>query len=151
MSQQQTPNPQATLRSGYPYRQSITTRWMDNDVYGHVNNVNYYSYFDTVVNQFLIERAGLDIHNGDSIGFVVESQCSYRSPIAYPQLLEGGVQVLKLGTSSVTYGVAIFQQGVEEAAAIGRFTHVFVERASQRPAPMPAALRAALESLQVTL
>lgn len=149
MSQQQTSSRQTTLRSGYPYLQSITTRWMDNDIYGHVNNVNYYAYFDTVVNQFLIERGGLDIHNGESIGFIVESQCSYRSPVAYPQLLEGGMQVLKLGNSSVTYGVAIFQQWVEEAAAVGSFTHVFVERASQRPTPIPAALRAALESLQV--
>lgn len=139
----------ALLRSDYPYLQSIATRWMDNDVYGHVNNVNYYSYFDTIVNQFLIERGGLDIHGGDTIGFIVESHCHYRSPVAFPQQLQGGVQVLKLGNSSVTYGVAIFAPEQPQAAALGSFTHVFVDRHSQRPTALPPELRSALQSLRV--
>lgn len=137
----------ARARSSYFYHQPITTRWMDNDVYGHVNNVNYYSYFDTVVNQFLFERGGLDIHAGEVIGFIVESHCSFHSPVAFPQQLEGAVRVDKLGNSSVTYGVAIFVAGSEQAAAVGSFTHVFVDRNDQRPRPIPAPLRLALQGI----
>ena len=125
----------------------ITTRWADNDIYGHVNNVVYYSYFDSVANRFLIEEAGLDIHNGDSIGFVVNSQCDYFSPVAYPDELEGGLRINRIGNSSVEYGIAIFKAGSDEAAAAGTFTHVFVDRDSQRPKPFNDTQRAALEAI----
>ena len=137
-------------RADYRYFLPITTRWMDNDIYGHVNNVVYYSYFDTIANHFLIKRGKLDIHNGPVIGFVVNSQCSYRNPVAYPEAVEGGFRVNRLGNSSVEYGIAIFKQGGETACAVGTFVHVFVDRATQRPTAMPAALRAALEGAQVT-
>lgn len=134
-------------RSDFHYFMPITTRWMDNDVYGHVNNVTYYSYFDTVANSYLIHQGGLDIHGGDTIGFVVNSQCSYHSAIAFPDELEGALCVNKLGNSSVEYGIGIFRKGEDSAAANGSFTHVFVKRDTQRPTPIPAQLRAALEKL----
>lgn len=131
----------------YPYITSITTRWMDNDIYGHINNVAYYSFFDTAANRFLIERGGLDIEAGTVIGLVVESKCQYHAPLAYPQTLRAGVRVDKLGNRAVTYGIAIFSETDDAAAAHGHFVHVFVERASRTPTPIPAALRSALESL----
>ena len=135
------------LLADYPYVTTITTRWMDNDIYGHVNNVAYYSFFDTAANQFLIERGGLDIAGAAVIGLVVESQCHYHAPLAYPEVLRAGVRVDKLGNRAVTYGIAIF--GAEDrAAAHGHFVHVFVERATRTPTPIPPALRAALESIQ---
>ena len=137
-------------RESYRYFLPITTRWMDNDLYGHVNNVVYYSYFDTIANHFLIKQGGLDIHDGDIVGFVVNSQCSYKSAIAYPEPIEGGFRVNRLGNSSVEYGIAIFKEGSDSACAVGTFTHVFVDRASQRPTPIPERLRAALESVLVT-
>ena len=133
------------LRESYAYHLPITTRWMDNDIYGHVNNVNYYSYFDTVANSFLIEKGGLDIHEGDVIGYVVHSQCNYLRPISFPEKIEGGFRVIKLGNSSVTYGIAIFKGGQELACAHGIFTHVFVDRSNERPVSIPQRLRAALE------
>lgn len=133
------------LRESYVYRLPITTRWMDNDIYGHVNNVNYYSYFDTVANTFLIEKGGLDIRHGDVIGYVVHSQCNYLRPISFPEKIEGGFRVIKLGNSSVTYGIAIFKEGQALACAHGTFTHVFVDRQNERPAAIPPALREALE------
>jgi acyl-CoA thioester hydrolase len=136
-------------RSAYRYFLPITTRWMDNDIYGHVNNVVYYAYFDTIANHFLITRGGLDIHNGDIVGFVVNSQCSYRSAVAYPESIEGGFRVNRLGNSSVEYGVAIFREGAENACAVGTFTHVFVDRETERPTPIPAPMRAALQSVLV--
>lgn len=136
-------------RADYYYFLPITTRWMDNDLYGHVNNVVYYSYFDTVANHFLITRGGLDIHNGDVIGYVVNSQCSYESAIAYPERIEGGFRVNRLGSSSVEYGVAIFKEGDDTACAVGTFTHVFVDRHSQRPTPIPPTMRQALESVSI--
>lgn len=138
-----------TKRTSYPYFTDITTRWMDNDIYGHVNNVVYYSYFDSVANKYLIEEGGLDIHNSDIIGFVVASSCQYRSPIAYPQAIEAGFRVNKLGNSSVEYGIAIFQQGQATASAEGTFTHVFVDRASAKSVAIPASLRQALEAVLV--
>jgi acyl-CoA thioester hydrolase len=133
--------------SEYPYTTTITTRWMDNDVYGHVNNVAYYSFFDTAANQFLIEN-GLDIHAGPVIGLVVESKCQYHAPLAYPEVLRAGVRVEKLGNRSVTYGIAIFGRD-ERAAAHGYFVHVFVERDSRKPVPIPDKIRSALASISL--
>jgi acyl-CoA thioester hydrolase len=136
-------------RSSYNYFADITTRWMDNDIYGHVNNVVYYSYFDSVANKFLIEEGGLDIHSAEIIGFVVASSCQYKSPIAYPDKIEAGLTVNKLGNSSVEYAIAIFKQGAENASAVGTFTHVFVNRATGKSVPIPPTIRAALETLLV--
>ncbi|MFK8029047.1 MAG: acyl-CoA thioesterase [Gammaproteobacteria bacterium] len=134
-------------RAHYGHWVPIPTRWMDNDVYGHVNNVTYYSYFDTAVNDFLVREGGLDFHKGDVVGFVVASGCQYLKPIAFPNALQVGVRVNRLGNSSVEYGVAVFKEQDPLAVAVGYFTHVFVSRGSQRPAPMPAQIRAALTSL----
>lgn len=135
------------LRRDYRHFQPITTRWHDNDLYGHVNNVVYYSYFDSAVNAYLIERGGLDIHNGAVVGFVVSSACDYFASIAFPESIEVGLRVAKLGNSSVQYELAIFKAGEQEACAAGRFVHVFVERASNRPVAIPEPLRAALQEL----
>lgn len=137
------------LRDNYHFFSTITTRWADNDIYGHVNNVVYYAYFDTVANRFLIDEGGLDIHNSGVIGFVVNSQCDYFSPVAYPDQLEGGFRVNRLGNSSVEYGIAIFKQGETEACAAGTFTHVFVDRETQRPEALEGRLREALERVCV--
>lgn len=136
-------------RGDYQYFTDISTRWMDNDIYGHVNNVVYYSYFDSVANQYLIEQGGLDIHSAEVIGFVVASSCEYQSPIAYPQKIDAGFRVNRLGKSSVEYGIAIFKQGAEEASAHGTFTHVFVDRASAKSVPIPRSIRRALEQVLV--
>jgi acyl-CoA thioester hydrolase len=134
-------------RSAYPAFRTITTRWMDNDVYGHVNNVVYYSWFDTAVNAWLIERGVLDIHGGQTIGLVIETQCNYFGSLAFPQTIEAGVRVARLGNSSVRYEVGLFAQGEEHAAAQGHFVHVYVDRQTRRPVPLPGPLRAALETL----
>jgi acyl-CoA thioester hydrolase len=134
-------------RDHYRWFLPITTRWMDNDVYGHVNNVTYYSYFDTVANSYLVERGGLDIHGGPVVGFVVSSGCEYLSPIAFPDRIVGGLRVDRLGNSSVRYGIGIFLGDSQEASAYGHFVHVFVDRVTQRPVPIPAALREALAIL----
>ncbi len=136
-------------RSDYRHFQPITTRWHDNDVYGHVNNVTYYSFFDSAVNTYLIEVGGLDIHGGSVVGFVVSSSCDYFASIAFPERIEVGLRVGKLGNSSVQYELAVFKVGEEHACAAGRFVHVFVDRQSNRPVPIPASLRAALEGVQV--
>jgi len=136
-------------RADYRIFYPITTRWSDNDIYGHVNNVIYYSYFDSVTNRFLIERGGLDIHTGDVVGFVVSSACEYRSPISYPQAVEAGLRVNRLGNSSVQYGIGVFLAGAQAPSAYGSFTHVFVDRASSRPVPIPQRLRAALEGISL--
>lgn len=133
----------------YPYVIDITTRWMDNDVYGHVNNVTYYSYFDTAANTFLIERGGLDIHTADVIGLVVESACSYHAPVAFPDALRAGVRVDRLGNRAVTYGIGIFTADSDEAVANGHFVHVFVERESRTSTAIPIGIRTALESIAV--
>jgi len=138
------------LRADYRHFQPITTRWHDNDIYGHVNNVVYYSYFDSAVNAYLIARGGLDIHEGEVVGFVVSSSCNYFASIAFPDVLEVGLRVGKLGNSSVQYELAIFKAGEAQACAAGRFVHVFVDRASNRPTPMPNGLRQALEALVMT-
>jgi len=133
----------------YPHLQPITTRWHDNDGYDHVNNVTYYSFFDTAVNTYLIEVGGLDIHDGDVVGFVVSSACDYFASIAFPDRIEIGLRVGKLGSSSVQYELAVFKEGEEEACAAGRFVHVFVDRASNRPVAIADRLRGALERLVV--
>lgn len=126
---------------------TIDTRWMDNDVYGHVNNVTYYSYFDTAVNRYLIEAGVLDIHAGEVIGLVIETQCNYFAPLAFPQTVEAGLRVAHLGSSSVRYEVGLFAQGQETAAACGHFVHVYVDRETRRPVALPAALKKTLETL----
>jgi acyl-CoA thioester hydrolase len=137
------------LRRDYRHFQSIGTRWHDNDIYGHVNNVTYYSFFDSAVNTYLIEVGGLDIHNGGVVGFVVSSSCDYFASIAFPERIEIGLRVGKLGNSSVQYELAVFKVGEDEACAAGRFVHVFVDRESNRPLPIPETLRAALTALLV--
>jgi acyl-CoA thioester hydrolase len=136
------------MRPGYGFIHRIATRWMDNDVYGHVNNVVYYSYFDTVINYYLIQEGGLDIHAGPQIGLCVESHCTYTAPLAFPGTVEAALRVDKLGTSSVRYGIGLFAEGAEAPAAEGWFVHVFVDRATRRPTPMTAELRAALARLE---
>lgn len=127
----------------------ITTRWMDNDVYGHVNNVTYYSYFDTAANSYLIEHGGLDIHSATVIGLVVESACQYHAPVAYPAPLRAGLRVDRLGARAVTYGIAIFADDASAAVAHGHFVHVFVDRTTRTAVPIPPPIRAALERLVV--
>jgi acyl-CoA thioester hydrolase len=127
----------------------VTTRWLDNDVYGHVNNAHYYSLFDSAINRFLIERGGLDIHRGAAVAYVVSSSCDYFAPVAYPDPLEVGVRVDRLGTSSVHWGLAVLRAGDEVARAAGAVVHVFVDRATSRPLALPAAIRSALEAIVV--
>lgn len=137
----------APRRSDFRVFMPITTRWMDNDIYGHVNNVVYYAYFDTAVNAFLIEHGGLDIHNGATVGFVVSSSCTYRKPIAFPESIEAGIRVNRLGNSSVQYEVAIFREKEDEPAAFGQFVHVFVRRSDNTSTPIPDDVRRALQTL----
>ncbi|MDH4656120.1 thioesterase family protein [Pseudomonas sp. JS3066] len=137
------------MRVDYRHFQPITTRWHDNDIYGHVNNVVYYGFFDSAVNTYLIEQGGLDIHEGNVVGFVVSSSCDYFASIAFPDRIEVGLRVGKLGNSSVQYELAIFKQGEIDACAAGRFVHVFVDRENNRPVPIPETLRAALAELVV--
>lgn len=122
-----------------------TTRWRDNDAYGHVNNSVYYSYFDSSANRYLIEEGGLDIQNSPQVALVVASKCEYFSPIRYPDLLEIGFRVNKLGTKSVEYGLAVFKQGSVNACAAGTFTHVFVDRIQNKSVPIPPEFKAVLE------
>ena len=136
-------------RTSYRFFYSLTTRWADNDVYGHVNNVIYYSYFDSVANRYLIEEGGLNIASGEVAGYVVSSGCEYHSPITYPDEVEAGLCVEKLGNSSVRYGVAIFRKGESSAVAHGYFVHVFVNRDEQKSAPIPYNLRSALEKIKI--
>jgi acyl-CoA thioester hydrolase len=132
--------------SDYPHRLAIPTRWHDNDVYGHVNNIDYYAFFDTVINAYLIREGGLDIHGGPVIGLCVESHCEFKAPLAFPETVTAGLRVGRLGQSSVRYEVGLFaEDGV--LAATGWFVHVFVDRASRRPVSIPASIRTALEHL----
>jgi acyl-CoA thioester hydrolase len=135
-------------RSDYKVFYPVTTRWSDNDIYGHVNNVVYYSYFDTVANRYLIEQGGLNISDGSIVAYVVNSGCDYHAPITYPESIDAGVRVERLGNSSVQYGIAIFREDEQEAAAHGHFVHVFVDRETNRSVPIPENLRAALERIQ---
>ena len=140
--------PQPETRGSYRAFRTITTRWMDNDQYGHVNNVIYYSWFDTAVNAHLIESGALDTENGDTIGFVIETQCQYFAPLSFPQLVDAGIRVAHIGTSSVRYEVGLFAQGEEQTAAKGHFVHVYVDRETRRPVPLPGKLKAVLEELK---
>ncbi|MDO9133141.1 thioesterase family protein [Hydrogenophaga sp.] len=139
--------PQALPRSAYRVLRPITTRWADNDVYGHVNNVVYYSWFDTAVNAHLIEQGALDIHHGPVIGLVIETQCNYFAPLAFPQTVWAGLRVAHLGKSSVRYEVGLFAEGEDLAAACGHFVHVYVDRHTRRPVPLPDNLKKTLETL----
>jgi len=131
-------------RAAYRHFLAVPTRWMDNDVYGHVNNVVYYSYFDTVVNAYLIAAGGLDIHAGRVIGLVVETACRYHAPLSFPETVEAGLRVRHLGTSSARYEIGLFRSGADVAAADGHFVHVYVDRDGRRPTAIPAPLRDAL-------
>jgi acyl-CoA thioester hydrolase len=135
-------------RSSFAHVLAIPTRWMDNDVYGHVNNVVYYSYFDTAVNQFLIERGVLDIHKGEVVGFVVDSGCAYFSSISFPDTVHAGIRVAKLGNSSVRYEIALYRNDDPLPCAAGHFVHVYVERSSNQAVPIPADVRAVLSIIQ---
>lgn len=137
----------AETREGYPHIETLQTRWADNDVYGHVNNVEYYAFFDTVINRWLIREGGLDIHAGDVIGVCAESHCTYRDGFSFPDDIEAGLRVGKLGNSSVTYEIGLFAVGADEPSATGWFVHVFVDAATRRPAEMPPQLRESLERL----
>ncbi len=136
-------------RSDYRVHRLIPTRWMDNDAYGHVNNVIYYSWFDTVVNAWLIEQGLLDINHGNPIGLVVETGCRYNRSVAFPEIVEAGLRIAKLGNSSVRWEVGLFTAGHEAPAAEGHFVHVYVDRETRRPAPLPDAWRQVLLPLVV--
>lgn len=140
--------PQPQGREGFAVFRDIPTRWADNDIYGHVNNVIYYSWFDTAVNSYLIEQGALDIHQGSTIGLVIETQCNYFAPLAFPQLVQAGLRVGALGTSSVRYEIGLFAQGQAVSAACGHFVHVYVDRQTRKPVALPARLREVLQGLQ---
>ncbi len=139
--------PQPMPRDAYAHFTQITTRWMDNDAYAHVNNVVYYSWFDTVVNEYLVRTGVLDIAQSDVVGLVVETQCNYFAPIAFPDRVTAGLRVAKLGTSSVRYEIGIFRGDEPQTSAQGHFVHVYVDRESNRPIALPPRLRDALEPL----
>jgi acyl-CoA thioester hydrolase len=138
-------------RTAYRHFLPITTRWMDNDVYGHVNNVVYYSYFDTVVNEYLIRAGVLDVEHGETIGLVVETQCNYFAPLVFPERIEAGLRVARLGSTSVRYEVGLFKEGEMLPAAQGHFVHVYVDRGTRRPVALPDRLREVLEGLVVSV
>ena len=142
------PKPQPEARGAYRAFHGITTRWSDNDVYGHVNNVVYYSWFDTAVNGHLVARGALDLHHGQVIGLVVETQCNYFGPIEFPQKVEAGLRVAHIGNSSVRYEVGIFIEGAPLTAAKGHFVHVYVDRSTRRPCALPPTFKSVLEALQ---
>jgi acyl-CoA thioester hydrolase len=135
-------------RAAYRAFEAIDTRWQDEDVYGHVNNVSYYSFFDTAVNRRLIAAGVLDPRGSEAFGVVAETRCRYLASLGFPDRIEVGVRVERLGASSVTYGLAVFRAGEADAAAVGLFTHVYVDRASRRPTAIPEAVRAVLARLQ---
>lgn len=141
-------NPVAPRRSDFQDLRAIPTRWMDNDHYGHVNNVAYYSFFDTAVNGLLIEASGTDIRELPAIGIVAESSCRFLRAISFPDVIHAGLAVERVGTSSVVYAIALFRDGEETACAIGRFAHVYVDRDTRRPVPIPGAIRAVVETLK---
>lgn len=137
-------------RDDFRHFLAIPTRWMDNDVYGHLNNALYYAFFDTVINEYLITAGGLDIHTGAVIGLAIETQCRFYQPIAFPEVIDAGLRVAHLGNSSVRYEVGLFKSDQADPAAFGYFVHVFVNRETRRPTPIPDGLRAALEKLALS-
>jgi acyl-CoA thioester hydrolase len=137
-------------RDAFAHFMPLATRWMDNDVFGHVNNVQYYSYFDTAVNHYLITSGWLDIHHGTVVGLVVETKCTYHASVAFPDELDIGLRVERLGNSSVRYGIGIFRKGESMAVAEGYFVHVYVNRENNTPVKLPAALCAVLEPLRIS-
>jgi acyl-CoA thioester hydrolase len=142
-------NPEPPRRGDFPHVTTVPTRWHDNDVYGHVNNVEFYAFFDTVINAWLIREGGLDIHRGDVIGLCAESHCAFTAALAFPDVVDAGLRVGHLGRSSVRYELALWRGGSGDPAATGWFVHVFVDRASRRPVgELPPRLRAALEKLR---
>lgn len=138
---------QPARREDFPHFHTITTRWMDNDPYGHVNNVVYYSWFDTAVNQYLIAQGALDVTQGTVIGLVVETHCNYFRPVSFPESINAGVRVARIGRTSVRYEIGLFREDDVDAAAQGHFIHVYVDRLTRRPTELPASLRAALTPL----
>ncbi|MGE0408644.1 MAG: acyl-CoA thioesterase [Amphiplicatus sp.] len=139
----------SSARAEYRHFLPLQTRWADNDIYGHVNNVAYYGYFDTIVNDYLIAAGALDIHDGSVIGLVVETGCRYFAPLAFPQRLEGAMRAAKIGNSSVRYELAIFAEGADDPAAEGYFVHVYVDRRTRRPTTLPDPFRRSLEKIAV--
>lgn len=142
------PKPSPEPRTAYRHFHAITTRWLDNDAYGHVNNTVYYTWFDTVVNHFLIERGALDVSRGEVIGLVVETQCNYFQAMAFPDRVHAGLRIARLGGSSVRYEIGIFRNDEPLASAQGHFVHVYVDRDSRRPTPLPQTLREILLPLR---
>lgn len=136
-------------RIGFRHFLAIPTRWMDNDIYGHVNNVVYYSYFDTVINEYLIREGGLDIHRSPVIGIAVETQCRFHRSLSFPESIDAGLRVGHLGKSSVRYEIGLFRQNEDKPAAVGHFVHVFVDRATQKPTHIPDSIRGCLERLKL--
>lgn len=134
-------------RPAFPHVGTVTTRWTDNDIYGHVNNAVYYHYFDSVINAYLVTEGGLDIHQGEVVGFIVHSECDYLGPVAYPGNLEVGIATTQVGNSSVTYQVALFKPGELAPRAVGSMVHVFVAQASNQPVAIPDQLRHALQAI----
>ncbi|MFN3475331.1 MAG: acyl-CoA thioesterase [Blastomonas sp.] len=141
--------PERPARADYAAFTAISTRWSDNDIYGHVNNSVYYFWFDTAVNEYLIRAGALDIHHGDTIGLVVDTGCAYFAPTAFPDTIHAGIRVDHIGTSSVRYAVGLFRNDDEDAAAAGHFTHVYVGRDTRRPVPLPEGLRTALDAIRI--
>ena len=142
-------NPKYERRSHYPHFLTIPTRWRDVDMYQHVNNVVFYAYFDTVIGDYLMKHGGLDYQHGDTVGFAVETHCQFLQPVKFPDVLEVGLRVGKLGNSSCRYEIGIFKQGEEAPSAVGYFVHVFVNRQSTRPTPIVSQMRNALEKLLI--
>tara|TARA_B110000444_G_scaffold107242_1_gene101397 strand:+ start:1545 stop:1982 length:438 start_codon:yes stop_codon:yes gene_type:complete len=136
-------------RKDYKVFYPMSTRWMDNDIYGHINNVTYYSYFDTAVNKYLIENAGLDIHNSPIVGYVVHSNCNYVSGLSFPDVIEIGLRVDKIGNSSVTYAIGVFKKGAEKVSAHGEFIHVFVNRKENKSVSIPKSILIALKKIKI--
>lgn len=141
-------DPRTERRGDYRHFLSIATRWQDNDIYGHVNNVVYYAYFDTVINEYLIREGGLDIHRGPVVGYAVESTCRFHRSFSFPDTIDAGLRVGQIGNSSVRYEIALFREGEDKPAATGHFVHVFVDRESDKPAAIPSSIRTCLERVR---
>ena len=141
------PDPRELRRGDFRVLRSLPTRWSDDDTYGHVNNVVHYLMFDTAVNGWLIEASGVDIRTLPAIGLVVETSCRYFAELRFPETVTAGIALERLGTSSIVYRLALFGEGSDEPAAVGRFVHVYVDRETRRPVPVPPQIRAAVQSL----